>query len=71
MTQSQLLRQERRAILERRRAERRAEVLVALVAALLVLVAFGIAGALDFQDRSYGLGANMLPDPAWVAGDSQ
>lgn len=71
MTQSQLLRQERRAILKRRRAERRAEVLVALVAALLVLVAFGIAGALDFQDRSEGLGANMLPDPAWVAGDSQ
>ena len=69
MTQSQLLRQERRAILERRRAERRAEVLVALVAALLVLVAFGIAGALDLQDRSQGLGASMMPDPAWVAGE--
>lgn len=69
MTQSQLLRMERRAILERRRAERRAEVVMAGAVILLVLALFGIAGTLDFQDRSQGLGANMLPSSAWLSGE--
>ena len=75
MTKAQLLRMERRAIVARRREQRRVQAakdaLGLLLFVALLLTAFGIAGALDYSDRAEGLGANMLPDPAWVAGDSQ
>ena len=69
MTESQMLRMERRQILERRRAERRAEAITAAAAIGLLLMLFALAGTLDYADRTRGLGADMRPSSAWLAGE--
>ena len=61
MTQAQMLRMERRAILERRRMERRAETITFVAAIALLLLAFALAGTLDYQDRTEGLGTDARP----------
>lgn len=67
MTEAQLLRQQRRAIVARRQHERRVqdakEVLGFVLFIALLLAAFTAAGTLDYQDRTHGLGANMMPSP--------
>ena len=32
---------------------------------LLAIMLFGIAGSMDYEDRTAGLGASMMPDPGW------
>lgn len=32
---------------------------------LLALLAFLLAGTMDLEDRTQGLGASMVPDPEW------
>ena len=75
MTEAQMLRQERRAIVARRQHERRVQDAKDAVGFLLfmalLLLAFTLAGTLDYQDRVQGLGANMMPSPAWAEGESR
>lgn len=67
-TRAQTLAEARR----RRHAQQRIEYIRMLMGALgvlLALAAFGLAGECDLADRTQGLGASMLPDPAWLAGE--
>ena len=52
MTAAQALRYERRQMLAERRRKERIETAKAILALLLILAAFGIAGALDSHDDS-------------------
>ena len=67
-TKAQVLAEARRRRRAQERAERLRMLYVALVA-LALLAAFGAAGACDLADRTQGMGASMLPDPAWLAGE--
>lgn len=58
----------RRARRDEERRER-ARILLTVLAALLALAAFAAAGTEDLADRTRGLGASMMPDPAWLAGE--
>lgn len=61
MTKAQHMRIERRnARLERERYEREQVMHVAIIV-LFVIVAFLLAGTLDYADRTQGLGASMIP----------
>ena len=46
------------------RQERR-EAALAAIGVILLLAAFALAGTLDLQDRTEGLGASMVPSPEW------
>lgn len=65
MTRTQIIRAQRREL--RRRQERRERVEAVLFALALValLAIYGIAGAVDYSDRTEGLGASMLPSESW------
>ena len=65
MTENQMLRAERRALMEMHRRERRAEAVKAALVILGLLLAYALAGTLDYADRAEGLGANMMPSPTW------
>ena len=67
MTESQMLRYERRERLAQIKRERMIETIKAAILIVLMLVAFAIAGTMDFADRESNL-ANMLPSSEWVAG---
>lgn len=42
------------------------ELLMLLMALLLAIVTYCMAGAADYSDRTEGLGANMLPSENWT-----
>ena len=65
MTENQMLRMERRRLLETHRRERRAEAIRAALVILGLLLAYALAGTLDYADRAHGLGADMMPSQAW------
>lgn len=48
----------------RRRADEGPHPLVVLLGLLFILLAFGLAGTMDYQDRVAGLGADMAPTAA-------
>ena len=70
MTAQQMLRYQRRK--ERAAAERRErmEALLFALAIMALLAIYGIAGAMDYQDRAEGLGASMLPSDSWFERDT-
>lgn len=45
----------------RYRADEGPHPLVVLLGLLFILLAFGLAGSMDYQDRVAGLGADMMP----------
>ena len=65
MTEMQMIRIERRERMEMRRRERRAEAVRAALIVALLLLAYALAGTLDYADRSEGLGADMMPSASW------
>lgn len=48
-----------------RRKEQREAAAKALAIIALALALMGVAGALDLQDRTEGLGASMVPSAEW------
>lgn len=44
----------------------RAEAVRAAAILALVLLAYLLAGTMDLEDRTQGLGASMVPDPEWA-----
>lgn len=48
----------------RRRADEGPHPLVVLLGLLFILLAFGLAGTMDYEDRVAGLGADMAPAAA-------
>lgn len=61
MTTTQALRVERRNARMAQERYERAQVAAAMAVVLFMLLAFALAGTLDYQDRTQGLGASMVP----------
>ena len=49
-------------------ADRARDALLAVALVVTLAIGMGIAGALDYSDRTEGLGADMRPSAAWLAG---
>jgi len=61
------LRRENRRRQERMDARRRiTELAMGLIMIVMLLAAFALAGTLDYQDRTEGLGASMVPEAGWA-----
>lgn len=61
------LRREMRRRQERLDARRRiTELATAIILITMLVGAFALAGTLDYQDRTEGLGASMVPEPGWA-----
>ena len=66
MTTSAMARMERRRRAELERRRERAQMIVAAILACVLFAAMALAGEMDYQDRTQGLGASMLPSEGWT-----
>ena len=64
MTEAQMLRMRSREILDRKRRERMWDAIKMAVFLAFLILAFGLAGAMDLEDRAAST-TSMMPDAGW------
>ena len=70
MTRTQIIRAQRRELRRRQERRERVEAVLFALALMVLLAVYGIAGAMDYSDRTEGLGASMLPSDSWFERDT-